>query len=120
VITDLVGPLEPVSFYHGTTTALHFAPLPRNTCDPRVKTCVQHHLACDCREALLAEEITERRINHDDYHRHRDAARAVAWLHQPRREASPYCGSCGGHWPCPTFNLVRPLLEPYDLPGGVL
>lgn len=34
-------------------------PLPKHTMDPRYRRCVSHHLACDCREAEMAEQIHE-------------------------------------------------------------
>lgn len=36
-------------------------PLPKNTGDPRYERCEFHHLACVCREAEQAEEISELR-----------------------------------------------------------
>lgn len=38
-------------------------PPPTDTRDPRYLTCVDHHVACDCREAELGEEIHEWRAN---------------------------------------------------------
>ena len=32
---------------------------PKNTLDPRVEACTDHHVACDCREAALAEDLSE-------------------------------------------------------------
>ncbi|MEV6154965.1 hypothetical protein AB0L53_31950 [Nonomuraea sp. NPDC052129] len=37
-------------------------PLPKNTMDPRWLACTNHHTACDCREAELAEELNEVRV----------------------------------------------------------
>jgi len=37
------------------------APLPRDTRDPRAGACIQHRTACDCREALFAEDRAELR-----------------------------------------------------------
>lgn len=59
----LVGPLQRVRYADGTTRAHD---LPRNTIDIRYSACASHHLACDCREALLAEEAGEyRAIYHE-------------------------------------------------------
>jgi len=35
--------------------------VPRDTMDPRYAACTDHHVACDCREAELAEERQELR-----------------------------------------------------------
>lgn len=52
----LVGPLQRVRYADGATE--HYD-LPRNTLDIRYSACGNHHLACDCREAMLAETIAE-------------------------------------------------------------
>lgn len=57
--TELVGPLRRVFFSDGTTRAYD---LPRDTLDVRYSACGAHHLACDCREAWMAEEIAEYRL----------------------------------------------------------
>lgn len=54
--TALVGPLRRIHFRDGTRMV---ADPPRNTMDARWQACTDHHLACDCREAELAEEIAE-------------------------------------------------------------
>lgn len=54
----LVGPLPTIHFQDGTKVA--YEP-PRDTRDKRYSACRDHHAACDCREALLAEEIGEMR-----------------------------------------------------------
>ena len=54
----LVGPLRPVRYANGAT---RWHDLPRNTMDIRYAACASHHLACDCREALMAEDIAEYR-----------------------------------------------------------
>jgi hypothetical protein len=56
---ELVGPLQPVRYAGGRT---EWHDLPRNTLDPRYADCFAHHLACDCREAWLAEDIGEWRL----------------------------------------------------------
>ena len=55
---ELAGPLRPVRYADGRTD---WHDLPRNTLDIRYEACASHHLACDCREALLAEDIAEYR-----------------------------------------------------------
>jgi hypothetical protein len=55
---ELTGPLRPVRYADGRTD---WHDLPRNTMDVRYAACSNHHLACDCREALLAEDIAEYR-----------------------------------------------------------
>lgn len=62
--TELVGPLPTVSFYGGPGVFGHARPKvayvpPRDSTDPRYSACTDHHVACDCREAELAEQITE-------------------------------------------------------------
>jgi hypothetical protein len=56
--TEIVGPLPSVRF-HGGSHVTHTPP--KDTCDARYKTCVHHRVACDCREAEFAEEISELR-----------------------------------------------------------
>ncbi|MEV0236782.1 hypothetical protein [Nonomuraea sp. NPDC050786] len=40
-------------------------PPPKNTLDSRVETCTNHRTACDCREAILAEDLAELRAECD-------------------------------------------------------
>lgn len=54
----LVGPLPTVRFHDGTKVAYD---VPRDTMDPRYRPCTDHHVACDCREAEMAEQIQELR-----------------------------------------------------------
>lgn len=54
-MTALVGPLQPVVY----NNRVDYRDLPRNTLDIRYEACGNHHLACDCREALLAESEGE-------------------------------------------------------------
>jgi hypothetical protein len=56
---QLVGPLPVIRFADGSRQA--YTP-PRNTCDIRYAVCKDHHPACDCREAHLAEDIGEYRM----------------------------------------------------------
>lgn len=56
--TELVGPLPTIRFRDDTTQAYD---VPRSTLDPRYSVCSDHHPACDCREAMLAEDRAEYR-----------------------------------------------------------
>lgn len=53
--------------------------VPRNTLDPRHAACTDHHVACDCREAELNEQLEENRL---EWAALRDAARRVLAGHQ--------------------------------------
>lgn len=84
--TALVGPLPTVTFYGGPTgSRLHrdlpraVYEVPRNTCDPRFAACTDHHVACDCREAIQAENLNEHRM---EWKLLRDAARRALAGHQ--------------------------------------
>jgi len=63
--TELVGPMQrivfvPPSSYRSRAAVVRMVPrLPRDTMDPRVPLCWDHHTACVCREALLAENLQE-------------------------------------------------------------
>jgi hypothetical protein len=54
---ELVGPVE---WFRGQPVAVTSSP-PDNTLDPRYDACTDHHLACDCREAQLSEDMRELR-----------------------------------------------------------
>lgn len=95
---------------------------PRDTLDPRYSACVRHHVACDCREAELAERIAELHSLLDEDRQHQDALAAIAQLH---RRASyfggpPICEECHHGWPCPTWRLaadVSWLVQMYERLG---
>ena len=55
---ELVGPLPVIRFADGTPQP---CTVPANTMDIRYAVCRDHHPACDCREALLAEDAGEYR-----------------------------------------------------------
>ncbi len=56
----LVGPLPTITFYGaGDVRVTQAYDVPRDTRDLRAQLCVEHHPACDCREALLNENLTE-------------------------------------------------------------
>lgn len=68
--TELVGPVETVKFMGGPTcfTGPHptvIYDVPASTLDHRYQSCTDHHVACDCREADLAEVIGELRSELD-------------------------------------------------------
>ncbi|MEU0465072.1 hypothetical protein ABZ215_13800 [Amycolatopsis sp. NPDC006131] len=62
---ELVGPVPTIYFHGGPggarTVHRQAYEVPRNTLDPRFAACTEHHPACDCREAVLAEEQGELR-----------------------------------------------------------
>jgi hypothetical protein len=62
-MTAIVGPLPTITFRDGARQA--YSP-PRDTCDNRYAACTDHHPACDCREALFAEDRQEHRAAMDD------------------------------------------------------
>ncbi len=73
-MTALVGPLPTVTFRGGPRVPPHqrgarpkaaYVP-PRDTCDPRVDACTDHHVACDCREAEWAEWAREARYERQE------------------------------------------------------
>jgi len=57
-LSAVVGALRRVWFNDGMTNPRYYD-LPKSTLDPRYETCADHHPACDCREATIAE-------NHDE------------------------------------------------------
>ena len=95
---ELVGPLRRVRFADDTVRGYD---LPRSTIDIRYAACAGHHTACDCREAMLAEVISEYRAESEDLQKHVLAAikghqtyayTADGW---PDRLAQCKCGACG-------------------------
>lgn len=99
----LVGPMPTVRFRDG---ARRVADPPRSTLDLRWLVCRDHHTACDCREAELAEQIADFRAEAQAARRTEEACTAVLRLHV----ASPlgYCRSCHDQYPCPTRVLLLP------------
>lgn len=57
-MSAVVGPLRRVWFNDGMTNPRYYD-LPKNTLDPRYEACADHHPACDCREATIAEDRAE-------------------------------------------------------------
>ena len=58
---DLVGPLPTIHFQHGHRAVRQAYEVPQDTMDHRYALCTDHHPACDCREALLSEQLREYR-----------------------------------------------------------
>lgn len=66
--TDVVGPVHLIHFgLWGRGGSVNYTP-PVNTCDPRYAACIDHHVACDCREAEWAENASEWRGYRDEIH----------------------------------------------------
>ena len=63
-MSAVVGPLRRVWFNDGMTAPRYYD-LPKNTLDPRYEACADHHPACDCREASIAEAFAEHKAEHD-------------------------------------------------------
>jgi hypothetical protein len=93
----LVGPVPTVRFHDGTVVA--YSP-PRSTVDGnRWRSCTDHRVACDCREAELAEQISELR---SELKAVADVARRVlaghatyAWEDGPNGERAVGCMCTG-------------------------
>jgi len=87
----LVGPVPSVRFRDGTKIA--YQP-PRDTADgDRWSNCQEHRVACDCREAELAEQIAELR---SELKAAQDAARRILQGHATYAyENSPTAGDGG-------------------------
>jgi hypothetical protein len=82
---------------------------PTNTCDPRYAACRQHRVACDCREAHMAEDRAELRWYADENRRLEEAIDAVLALHGQGEHGRCSAPDCFAHYPCPTRNLLAPL-----------
>jgi hypothetical protein len=72
--------------------------MPRDTMDPRYPKCTAHHLACDCREAEMAENINEYRLMLREW---QDAADAIlaghptrVWAEDGTRTVECQCTGC--------------------------
>ncbi|MEV6033617.1 hypothetical protein AB0L65_20850 [Nonomuraea sp. NPDC052116] len=66
-------------------------PLPKNTMDPRWRACANHHTACDCREAELAEDMAELRWERDHMLRvlREELAGHATWAYSDDNERDP-------------------------------
>lgn len=105
----------PVQTFNGGPSWLHPVPTPeiryrppRDTTDPRYAACTRHWVACDCREAHMAEDRAELRAYADQSLRQEQAIDAVLALHSGPT-ASGWCAGCSHVYPCPTRNLLAPL-----------
>lgn len=85
--------------------------VPKNTLDPRYAACTDHHVACDCREADLAEQLGEHRMEWRAVH---VAARQALAGHQVygRDEDERDACLCSG---CAIQRATRNLLGPGDV-----
>lgn len=99
---EVIGPLPDRVVFNGgevhyrTPNALRPAvvySVPRNTLDPRYRTCRDHHVACDCREAELAEQINELRTELREVYR---AVDDVLFGHLTDAEAGHTACQCTG------------------------
>lgn len=83
---------------------------PGNTCDPRYAACTQHRVACDCREAHMAEDRAEMRAYSDENKRFAQSIDAVLAIHRPDGVGNrTHCPACLALHPCPTRTLLAPL-----------
>lgn len=83
---------------------------PRDTCDPRYAACREHRVACDCREAHMAEDRQEMRAYRNDADRAEQGIEAVLALHAgPNDWGRCSAPGCLNTHPCPTRNLLAPL-----------
>jgi len=111
--TDLIVWAPVQTFNAGPGRPLPFPEVryraPKSTMDPRWEACHNHRVACDCREAEMAEQIAELRSEAALARRQEDAIDAVLSLH--RAGSGQYCAApgCFDHYPCPTRNLLAPL-----------
>lgn len=88
---------------------------PGDTTDPRYAACTRHRVACDCREARMAEDRAEARYANTQNRLMEQAIEAALLIHSER--AHGYCAGCMNRHPCPTRNLLAPLSwrERYEL-----
>ncbi|WP_460779884.1 hypothetical protein [Nonomuraea fastidiosa] len=90
-------------------------PLPKNTLDPRWRACRNHHTACDCREAELAEEIAELRSERDLLIRvlREELAEHATWAYTTGNERDPVaeckCTGC----------VIARRLDLYSIGGSI-
>jgi hypothetical protein len=62
-------PTGTITFYPGGGRVRYGYTPPRNTCDLRSILCTDHHPACDCREAMWAENQSEWKWERDERQR---------------------------------------------------
>jgi hypothetical protein len=111
--TTAVVLFQPVQHFNECTTGyqrlypeIRYLPPRGGTLDPRYAACTKHWVACDCREAHMAEDRAEIRAHITENRRYGDAVRAVLTLH--RRNLTGNCSMCFAAYPCPTRNLLAP------------
>lgn len=63
----LVGPLPTIRFQYGRRTVVQAYDVPKDTMDRRYAECTDHHPACDCREAHIAEALSEHQAERKDF-----------------------------------------------------
>lgn len=83
---------DKVKFSDGTTSG--YMP-PTNTMDPRYAACIDHHVACDCREADLREDIVEYRA---EYHLLKAAIEKVVGDHHTWLPPAPNPNNTGADY----------------------
>lgn len=110
---ELWAPVQPfnecVTGYVRLYPEIRYRP-PRDTTDPRYTACRQHRVACDCREAHMAEDRAEMRAYHDETTRLEQGVDAVLALHAgPNEWGRCTAPGCLNTYPCPTRNVLAPL-----------
>lgn len=101
-MSAVVGPLRQIRFRDGSTQV--YDP-PRDTRDLRWIGCIDHHPACDCREAEMTENLTELRAEARLAEMAEQAITAVLRIHS-HCPGSRYCQGCPNVHPCPTRVLL--------------
>ena len=104
--TDVVGPVNVVHFGpFGRAGSVIYTP-PGNTCDPRYDACTSHHVACDCREAEMAEQRAEWR---DEYKGVQEAFDQVLAGHSTAimGAPNPYTGESDNPCACTGCQIAR-------------
>ncbi len=112
VTTDLVRWTPVQTFNHPIDVLafpeIRYAP-PRDTCDPRYAACRTHRVACDCREAHMAEARSELLAYARENRRLEEAVDAALALHGRGEFDRCSAPGCLCTYPCPTRNLLAPL-----------
>jgi hypothetical protein len=65
VSAELVGPLRRMWFADSWQHPPRYYDPPKSTLDLRYTACTDHHPACDCREAMIAESFAEHKQEFD-------------------------------------------------------
>ena len=104
--TEVVGPIKVIHFgTWGSGGSVNYTP-PRDTLDPRYKACVDHHVACDCREAEWSEQHHEWAYTFKEI---RDAVDAILAGHPTTIYGlpNPYTGEVDPPCQCTGCQLAR-------------